>query len=107
MFVKATGVLCVARVATTCTFCNSTLFSVSNCVSNSAACVVATANKAASPNNLFIFLLPYLIIHKIRGCSVLLYLPYAGIIRIRFEGIISAHNSEHPLTSTLLNRVQR
>ena len=33
---------------------------------------------------------------------MLLYHPYAGIIRIRFEGIISAHTREHPLTSTLL-----
>ena len=33
---------------------------------------------------------------------MLLYHPYAGIIRIRFEGIFSAHTREHPLTSTLL-----
>ena len=33
---------------------------------------------------------------------MLLYHPYDGIIRIRFEGIISAHKREHPLTSILL-----
>lgn len=27
--------------------------------------------------------------------------PYAGIIRIRFEGIISAYNDRHPLTYSL------
>ena len=27
--------------------------------------------------------------------------PYAGITRIRFEGIISAYNDRHPLTCSL------
>lgn len=33
--------------------------------------------------------------------------PYAGIIRIRFEGLISARYLGHPLVSIFENRVQR
>ena len=52
MFVNAIGVFFVARVATTCTSCNSTLFS----VSSSVAFTVIAALMATIRNNLFIFL---------------------------------------------------
>ncbi len=38
--------------------------------------------------------------NNVKGNLVLIYPvfhPYAGMIRIRLEGIISAHNSGHPL----------
>lgn len=37
-----------------------------------------------------------------RGQFILCH-PYDGITRVRFEGIISAHNREHPLTSTIFD----
>jgi len=34
-----------------------------------------------------------------KGVVTILFHPFVGIIRIRLEGIISAHNREHPLKS--------
>ena len=35
--------------------------------------------------------------NNVKGKQTNTFHPYVGIIRIRFEGIISAHNREHPL----------
>ena len=101
MFVTAYGAFFCARTPFTTTSCNC-----STCVESYKAALfwaftlMAPSSAVIPKNNLFIPLLTFYFFHLCKGGFVLIkptIHPYAGMIRIRLEGIISAHTRGHPL----------